>query len=60
VPELKFSLAEIFSFFLKYRKLSEEVIHNVEQFILKSIGVKSKLLEISEDIKFEDIQFEII
>ncbi len=55
VLELKFSLAEIFSFLLEHRKLLEEAIHNVEQLISKPIRAKSKLLEILEDIKPEDI-----
>ncbi len=55
MPELKFSLAKIFSFLLEHRKLLEEAIHNVEQLILKPIRAKSKLLEILEDIKPKDI-----
>jgi hypothetical protein len=59
VPELKFSPIEIFSFLLKYKKLPEEVIYNIEQLISKLIKVKSKLLKILKDIKLEDIQSEI-
>jgi orotidine-5'-phosphate decarboxylase len=55
VLKLKFSLAKIFSFLLKYKKLLKEAIYNVEQLILKLIKAKSKLLEILEDIKLKDI-----
>jgi hypothetical protein len=59
VPELKFSLAKIFSFLLEYRKSLEEAIHNVKQLISKPIRAKSKLLETLEDIKPKDIQSKI-
>lgn len=55
VPELKFSSVEIFSFFIEYRKLLEEVIGNMEKLISKLIEIKSKLLRISEKAKFENI-----
>jgi hypothetical protein len=54
VPELKFSLAEIFSFLLKHRKLPEGAINNVKQLISKLIKAKSKPLRISEDAKLKD------
>jgi mitochondrial chaperone BCS1 len=50
VPELKFSLAEIFSFLLEHRKSPEEAINNVEQLISKPIRAKSKPLETSAEI----------
>ncbi|KAF8540210.1 P-loop containing nucleoside triphosphate hydrolase protein [Trichophaea hybrida] len=59
VLELKFSLAEIFSFLLEHRKSPEEAIDNVEQLISKPIEVKSKPLRISEDANPEDTQPEI-
>ena len=52
--ELKFSLAEIFSFFLKYKKLLEGAINNIKQLISKLIKAKSKLPKISEAIKLKD------
>ncbi|PMD66310.1 P-loop containing nucleoside triphosphate hydrolase protein, partial [Hyaloscypha bicolor E] len=54
VPELKFSLAEIFLFLLEYRKLPEGAINNMEQLISKPIKAKSKPPRISEDTKPED------
>jgi chaperone BCS1 len=56
VPELKFSLAEIFSFLLEYRKSPEEAINNVEQLISKLTQANSKLLETSKDVKPKDVQ----
>ncbi len=56
MPELKFSLAEIFAFLLEYRKLPKEAINNMEQLISKPIRAKSKLLRISEDTKPKDTQ----
>jgi hypothetical protein len=55
VPELKFSLAKIFSFLLGYRKSLREAINNVEQLISTAIKAQSKPLRISEDAKPEDI-----
>jgi hypothetical protein len=55
VPELKFSLAKIFSFLLEYRKSLEKAIYNVKQLISKPIKAKLKLLKILEDIKPKDI-----
>ena len=52
--KLKFSLAKIFSFLLKYKKLPEEAINNIKQLISKLIKAKSKLLRISEDAKLKD------
>jgi len=54
VPELKFNLAKIFSFFLKYKKLLKQAINNIKQLISKLIRAKSKLLRISEAIKLKD------
>ena len=51
VLELKFSLAEILSFLLEYRKSLGETIDNVEQLISKPIKVKSKTSRISKDTK---------
>jgi hypothetical protein len=59
MPELKFSLAEIFSFLIEYRKSPEEAISNIEKLISKPIKAKSKPPRISEDIKPEDILPEI-
>ncbi len=50
MPELKFSLAEIFSFLLEHRKSPEEAINNVEQLISKPIRAKSKPLKTSAEI----------
>ena len=54
MPELKFSLAKIFSFLLEHRKLREEAINNIEQLISKPIRVKSKPPRISKDTKPKD------
>jgi len=56
VPELKFSLAKIFSFLLEHRESLEEAINSVEQLISKPIKAKSKPPRISEDAKPEDTQ----
>jgi mitochondrial chaperone BCS1 len=50
ILELKFSLAEIFLFFLEYKKSPEEAINNIEQLISKPIKIKSKPLETSTEI----------
>ena len=55
MPELKFSLAKIFSFLLKHKKLPEEAIYNIKQLISKLIRAKSKLLKTLKDIKLKDI-----
>jgi hypothetical protein len=60
VPELKFNLIKIFSFFIKYKKLLKKIINNIKKFILKSIKTKLILLKISKNIKPENIQSEII
>jgi hypothetical protein len=54
VLKLKFSLAKIFLFLLKYRELLKEAINNIEQLILKLIRIKSKPLRISKDAKPKD------
>ena len=56
VPELKFSLAEIFSFLLEHRELPEKAIDNVEQLLSKPIRAKSKPPRVSEDAKPKDTQ----
>ena len=57
--KLKFSLAKILSFLLKYKKLLEEAINNVKQLTLKLIKLELKLLKISEDTKPKDALPEI-
>jgi hypothetical protein len=54
VPELKFSLAKILSFLLKYKKSPEEAIDNVEQLNSKPIRAESKSPRVSEDANPED------
>ncbi|KAF4609627.1 hypothetical protein G7Y89_g15828 [Cudoniella acicularis] len=56
VPELKFSLAEIFSFLIEHKKSPEEAIGNIEKLISKPIKAKSKPPTISEDTKRKDTQ----
>jgi mitochondrial chaperone BCS1 len=60
VPELKFSLAEIFLFLLEHRKSPEETINNIKKLISKLIKTKSKPLRISENTKPENTQLVFI
>jgi hypothetical protein len=54
VPELKFSLAKIILFLLKYKKALEEAVNNIEQLTSTLIGIKSKSPRRFEDAKLKD------